>query len=224
MLGILVILIVSWLLLYIAERRSILALGFLPLGKRLRQFAVGFSITAILCAGDQLLEALLRSSDWTWHGHFKTAVTMLWWDIKSVLTEELIFRGALLFILIRRIGSAKAILISSVAFGAYHWFSLGILGSVVPMVVIFIGSGLMGYAWALAFDKTGSIFMPFGFHLGWNFTLNTVFSKGPLGEGLVELSGGEAISDFYSLVGLWLIPILLVLMVKYWLPSQRKLK
>lgn len=224
MLGILVIVIVSWILLYIAERKSILALGFLPVSKRLRQFAVGFTITAALCVADQILEAVLRSSEWIWHGNFRSVANMLWWDFKSVLTEELIFRGALLYILIRKLGLQKALLISSIAFGAYHWFSYGLWGNVVPMVVIFIGTGLMGYAWALAFAKTKSIFMPIGLHLGWNFTQNTVFSKGPLGEGLLELNGGESISDFYSLVGLWLIPLLLVLVVKYWLPSQRKLR
>jgi len=218
MIGILIILVLSWGLLYFIEKKGILALGFLPVGKRLKQFFIGFLITAILCAGVELLEILLSSASLQLNEKTNAlqTVSMFWWDFKSVLTEELIFRGALLIILIERIGVNKAILISTAAFGVYHWFSFGIFGNIVPMIVIFIGTGLMGYAWALAFAKTRSILMPLGFHLGWNFTLNSIFSSGPLGDGLLLAKGGHQISDWYSLVGLWLVPVVLILIVRIW--------
>ncbi|MCX2741083.1 CPBP family intramembrane glutamic endopeptidase [Pontibacter anaerobius] len=217
MIGILVTLTISWILLYLIEKRSILSLGFLPLIKRLKQFVIGFLITAVLCIGVQSLEALLTSSHLFLNKKLNASLllSMFWWDFKSVLTEELIFRGALLYILLRRFGSEKGIVVSAVAFGIYHWFSFGIFGNIIPMLFVFIGTGLMGYAWALAFSKTHSIFMPIGLHLGWNFTFNTIFSKGPLGDGLLVSSGGNMISDWFSLISLWGVPITVLLIVKY---------
>lgn len=217
MVGILVLIALSWVILYLVEKKSIMALGIRPVTLRIKQLLFGFITTSLLCIGTELLEmalggSLLRVSEGFIFSQF---VKMLWWDIRSVVTEELIFRGALLYILIRRLGLTAGLLISSVAFGAYHWFTMGILGNIVPMVVIFVGTGLMGYAWALAFAKTRSIVMPIGFHLGWNFTLNTIFSGGPLGNGLLLTEGGKPISDFYSLVGLWLVPVIVLLVVKY---------
>jgi len=82
----------------------------------------------------------------------------------------------------------------------------------------------MGYAWALAFSKTNSIFMALGFHLGWNFTFNTIFSHGPLGEGLLISKGGAVISNWFSLVGLWIVPVIVFLFVKYLVPSENEVK
>ena len=69
MIGILVELIISWILLYLIERKTILALGFVPISKRLKQLAIGFLIAAILCIGVETLEMLLRSSS-LHHAHF----------------------------------------------------------------------------------------------------------------------------------------------------------
>jgi membrane protease YdiL (CAAX protease family) len=146
---------------------------------------------------------------------------MLWWDFKSVVTEELIFRGALLLILIRRIQTKKAILFSAIAFGVYHWFSFGIFGNPIPMFFVFVGTGLMGYSLALSFSKTKSMFMPIGLHLGWNFTFNSVFSKGPLGDGLILSTEGIMISDWYSLIGLWFTPIIVLLFVKTFIKRDK---
>ncbi len=174
-------------------------------------------ITSLLCLGVEFLEKVLSSAEWTINDNMLSIELLqrFWWDFRSVLTEELLFRGALLYILIQRLGEKKAILISAIAFGIYHWFSFGIIGNLVPMIVVFLGTGLMGYVWGLAFAKTRSILLPLGLHLGWNFTLNSMFSQGPLGEGLVNIQNAQAISDFFSLVGLWGVPVILWLIVSF---------
>ena len=221
MIGVLVILAVSWLLLYLIEKKNILALGFLPLAKRGKQFLVGFIITAILCAIVQYIEAILKSSAWILNKNISGSIVLksFWWDFTSVLTEELIFRGALLYILIQKIGPQKSILISAIAFGVYHWFSFGVLGNIVAMVLVFVGTGLMGYAWAWAFSKTKSIALAFGLHLGWNFVYNTIFSKGPLGQLVLIPEGGNELYGRLSLlnfvIGMVIIPILILIYVKY---------
>jgi membrane protease YdiL (CAAX protease family) len=90
----------------------------------------------------------------------------VWWNIKSVLFEELIFRGVLLYILIKKAGPAIAIAISSIAFGIYHWFSMEIFGNIVQMILIFFVTGAMGLLLAYAFYKTSSILIPIAIHLG----------------------------------------------------------
>ena len=137
-----------------------------------------------------------------------------------MITEELIFRGALLYILIQKLGKLKGIIISSIAFGIYHWFTFEILGSIIPMIVVFIGTGLMGYAFALSFSKTKSIAMPIGLHLGWNFTVNTIFSNGPLGNGIILSESNNINSDWFSLIGLWVVPIIILFFVKLSVPQN----
>ncbi len=226
MLGIIVILIISWALLYFLEKENLLALGFLPILKRLKQFLIGFLLTTIICFGVQYLEAFLKSSNWILNPAFTFGKVMqyFYWDLKSVLTEELIFRGAILYILINKIGSSKAILLSAILFGIYHWFSFGVIGNLLAMLFVFIGTGIMGYAWALAFSKTKSILLPLGLHLGWNFTVNSIFSKGPLGEGLLLSQGGGAINELFSLVGLCLVPILVLIYVQFLVFDEKNIE
>ena len=226
MLGILVAIAISWLLLHFFEKKNILVLGFLPIGKRLKQFLIGFLITGTLCFLNQYLEAFLKSSTWVLNENITGEIILnsFWWDVKSVFTEELIFRGALLYILIQKIDSKKSILISAIAFGIYHWFSYGILGNVMAMLLVFIGTGLMGYAWALAFSKTKSVMLPFGLHLGWNFIYNTIFSKGPLGKLIMISQGGNELTDWTSLLnfisGLVLAPIVVLIYVRFFIKTE----
>lgn len=226
MLGIIVALIISWIILYVSEKKSILALGFLPLSLRLKQFFAGFLITAILCFLVQYLEAYLKGATWVINKEITNNIIFqsFWWDVKSVFTEELIFRGALLFILIHKIGHKKSVLISAVLFGVYHWFSYGAFGNIQVMFFVFIITGFMGYVFAFAASKTKSIMLPFGIHLGWNFVQNTLFSKGPLGQLVLILEGGKELFGWVSLfnffVGSILVPIILVAFVAYFVNSE----
>lgn len=226
MLGIIIILIVSWLLLHFFEKKSLLALALAPVGSGLKQFVVGFLITAVLCVLAQYGEAFMKSSSWVLNQNITLDIFLksVWWDIRSVLTEELVFRGALLYILIQKIGVQKSILISAVAFGAYHWFSFGVFGNLLPMIFVMLGTGLMGYAWALAFAKTKSLWLPFGLHLGWNVVFNTVFSKGPLGE-LLLVSQGEVVLEnwfwiFNFMINLIVVPLVVVAYVKFFVKAS----
>lgn len=221
MTGILVALLLSWLILYVIEKKHLSALGFFPIPKRILQFLAGFFISALLCIGVQFFEAFLQSSSWVFNEDItlKLVLQAFWWDFKSVFTEELLFRGALLYVLIQKICVKKAILISAGSFGVYHWFSFGIFGNLIPMIFIFIGTGFSGYVWALAFAKTRSIMLPVGFHLGWNFVHNTIFSKGPLGELVLLSEGGNELTGWISLLayfaGMILVPLLQLLYVRY---------
>ena len=133
-----------------------------------------------------------------------------------------------LYILIQKIGSKRSILISAIAFGIYHWFTLGVLGNILAMILVFIGTGIMGYAWAWAFSKTKSIMLPFGLHLGWNFLNNSIFSKGPLGNGVLISQGGNELTDWISLLntvcGLIIVPVLVLIYIKYFVKEETGFK
>ncbi len=75
-------------------------------------------------------------------------------------------------------------LISSVAFGMYHWFSHEVFGNPVQMLITFVVTGLMGMVYAYGYAKTFSLYIPCAIHLGWNLTSSFIFSKGILGDQL----------------------------------------
>ncbi|MFT7270434.1 MAG: membrane protease YdiL (CAAX protease family) [Roseivirga sp.] len=221
MIGILIFLALSWALLFFVEKESLLALGFTPFLLRLKQFGLGFLVSSVLCIVVTLALSALKSETWMLSDQFniERLLSSVWYDLKSVFTEELIYRGALLYILIKKLGSKKAILISAIAFGIYHWFSFGAFGNVVPMVYIFLLTGLTGLVWAYAFAKTESMMLPFGLHLGWNVINNGLFSKGPLGEIALVATGGiepeGAIMILGLVISVFVPPFVTWLFVKY---------
>jgi membrane protease YdiL (CAAX protease family) len=222
MLGVIVILIVSAVILYFFQQKSIAVLGFRPPLKRLGQFLIGFLLMAIMCTAMRYIESMKESFSWNVNHKIliSTIADMVWWDFISVLTEELTYRGALLYILIMRFGSRIGIGVSAISFGIYHWFSFGVIGNPMAMLFVFLGTGLMGLAWAYAFDRTRSIFMPLGFHFGWNVTYNTIFSKGPQGQGLLTSSIGNHNGSSLFLIEFLVLPVLLFFVIKYFVPAM----
>jgi len=186
MIGILVQLILSWLIIHFVEKKDLGVLGFMPTRKRLSGFTLFFLLTALCCAGGFFLRMYFAQERWMINPRL-SAMDLLngtWWNIKSVLFEELIFRGVLLYILIKRTGMITGIILSSIAFGIYHWFSHGVIGNPVQMAITFVTTGLMGAVYAYGYARSGSILIPSAIHLGWNLTMSVVFSSGNIGEQL----------------------------------------
>jgi membrane protease YdiL (CAAX protease family) len=115
-----------------------------------------------------------------------------------VVTEELMFRGVLLYVAIRWMGIHHACILSSIVFGVYHWFSYRVFGEMTPMIYTFFLTGAGGLLFAYSFATTKSLYLPIGLHLGWNIVSVLIFSQGPLGNQLLTASGGEPL-------GLWSI-------------------
>ena len=44
------------------------------------------------------------------------------------------------------------------------------------MLLVFLTTGLAGYVFAYAFERTGSMYLPFGFHFGIDFAMTVLFS------------------------------------------------
>lgn len=186
MLGILVQLIFSCLHIWLLEKNDLKVLSLFPTRQRLLDFVLFLIVTAACCSTEFLMKIFLAHQQWKINPAFtaKLLVEGIWWNIKSVLFEELIFRGVILYLLIKRTGVPKATIISAIAFGIYHWFSFGIIGNIPQMAIIFIITGAMGLLLAYAYAKTLSLYIPIATHFGWNFTHIFVFSERPIGKGL----------------------------------------
>ncbi len=195
MLGIVVVCILSWLILWLVEREHITVLGVLPDFRRLKEFFAGLVPMAVFCLINALGQAYFQDISYARNPEYGLMESLngTWWTIKAALFEELIFRGAVLYILIRKLGIVKACILSAIAFGIYHWFSYGMFGSgIIPMLYVFMLTGAGGWMFAYAFARTRSIYAPLGLHFGWIVVRIVFISDGPLGDSMFMPVGDES--------------------------------
>jgi membrane protease YdiL (CAAX protease family) len=179
MLGIIIEIILSFLLLKYIARQNLDAIGLRPSKSHLFQLVTGICWAAGFFCLFKFLVAWLVGNPYRVNPNynfadFRTSVLYL---LRAVGYEELIFRGALLYILIVKVGKEKAILVSAVAFGIYHWFAWQAFGNPMQMLIIFLTTGSAGYIFALAFVRTGSMYLAAGLHFGSNLANMVFFSK-----------------------------------------------
>lgn len=223
MLGILIILLVSWALLHFMANKNLMVLGPTPVPLRLLQFALGFLLLFVLSLVTVLTDTWIYSIQWQQVTIDPYALAQaFWYYLKSALTEDLVFRGAILYLLIQRLGAIKAIAISSIIFGAYHWFSYGMFNgefNIIALIYVLLLTGLVGSSWAYTYHRTHSIIMPLGMHTGSNFAMSLFFANTPYGE-LIFTQGSrieinEWLNLFYLLSKAILLPLIVIVVVKY---------
>jgi uncharacterized protein len=187
MAGILVELLISLLLLKLIEKKGLSVLGLLPTLKRIQQFFIGLFIAITLASIFHITRSALTGISWKYNEtySFNEFCKGLCWMLRSVLYEELIFRGALFYIALKRLGTTKGFWLSVIAFGVYHWFSFNAWNHPIQMIFIFLITAAAGWMYAYAFMKTNSLFLPIGLHLGWNTVGSIVFSDGSIGKHLL---------------------------------------
>ncbi len=202
MAGIIVELIVSWLLLWFIYKKNLAVLGFRPTKNRLMNFFVGLFIAASCCILYQIMTTSFVNNSWRLNKQMtgKIFLESSRWTFISVLYEELIFRGALLYIAIKKIGVLKACILSAVCFGIYHWFTFNAFGNPVMMIFTFLMTAIVGFTWAFAFAKTGSLFLATGLHLGWNLVYNIVFTNGNYGQALLVRANANQLQGVLSML------------------------
>jgi hypothetical protein len=195
---------VSWLLLWLYERSHLSALGFKPTLLRIQDLTFGVLSAAVVAGAGHYMIAVASGSHLSVNANY-TILEFLsgtWWMSRSVAIEELMFRGALLYIMIKLIGINKSCLLSAVAFGVYHWFSYGVFGNVAQMIYVFLITGVGGMMFAYAFSFTRSLYLPFGLHFGWNMVSTVIFSQGPLGTQFLVVEGGSQLGVGWSIANL----------------------
>jgi membrane protease YdiL (CAAX protease family) len=217
MLGLLVIIVISWLLLRFFEKKNINVLGIIPNNKIIIQFLIGLVFMTAIALLTTYIDGFVLSINRQLNSNinYTSILNSFGYHLRSALTEDLVFRGAILYIFIQRIGTKKAIIISGIVFGIYHIFSYGMLNeNWIAILYIILITGFTGYVWAYTFDKTKSIMMPLGFHLGHNFIITLFYKSQPYGELIyTEVSKVNLIDWnwlFYNL-GKGLLPSILTL-------------
>lgn len=212
MIGILVQLGISWFIVWLFERGNLSCLGLRPTKNRIGSFFLFFVVTAACSASGFILQMLIAKQRWVLNPEANTKLIFngVWFTIKSVVFEELIFRGVLLYILIKKLGSKWAIIISAVAFGVYHWFSHEVFGDPLQMAITFAITGIMGLVLAYGYAKTVSLYVPIAIHLGWNILQMVVFSGNTIGNQLLiqEQPLIEVTISYFSYVVMIFSPLL----------------
>lgn len=178
MLGIVIELALSWVLLKTLTNRNLEALGLTPTKGRLFALIAGLLLPLVLNSANQLLLAALQNysyrvnAQYTAHELFKATAYLA----RSVVYENLIFCGAILFILNQKLGVKWGIALVSVAFGIYHWFSFNLWGQPLAMVITFLLTAAGGLVFALSFSWTRASYLPFALHLGNDWTNMVLFT------------------------------------------------
>ena len=204
MLGVAVVISLSWLLLRYVIIEPVSVLGIAPTRQHLKELAAGIAFMGIIGVINFLWQADAKEISYKLNGGY-SLLDFLWgtfWIFRSVLFEELLFRGVLLFLLIKYVGIFKACLISSISFGVYHWFSYEVFGErIILMAYIFLVTGAGGWMFAYAYAKTKSLYLPTGLHFGWNFVTAVIFSSGPIGNQILIQQGDAPYwNEWYTLV------------------------
>lgn len=219
MIQIVALLAISWLIIWLIERGNLSTLGFLPTFQTGKYFAILFIVSALVSATYFLLkmwlakEVYILNDGLTFYSFFKES----WYQIRTVLTEELICRGVILYLMIKKWGQRYAIIYSSILFAVLHGLNAGVWDNVVNLVLVFVSTFSMGLLLAYAYARSRSILLPFGIHLGWNWVQNYVFPDNPMGSHVFVLEGPPPVVtiSYIAFFTMLFFPKVAVLVINY---------
>lgn len=191
----------------------------MPNKPRLVQFLLGFILSSLLAVlyylyTTYLLDAQIEKNQ---QYSFLNFIMSLGWTLRSVLYEELLFRGVLLYLMMQFLGSRWAVVLSSIAFGIMHWFSYSVFGDLQAMISVFLLTFTAGVVFSYAFITTGSMYYQTALHFGWNLVSVVIFSQGPLGDQFFKVSApspNATQSLIFFLIQLILIPGIMFLSIR----------
>lgn len=198
MLGNIVLAGVSWLLFYFVLKKSFFQIWFSPFEQRIREIGIGMVLVIVAFATPLFIKTIAYEIEWSFNdsANLTEIAHALYFYFNSVVFEELIFRGALLALLIHYTSTKTGVIVSAISFGVYHWFSYGMFGSgIVPMVYVFVLTGGMGLVYAYMYSKTNSVLLPIVVHLGWNFQSALFLDYQPFEQLLFSASVNRELSD-----------------------------
>jgi membrane protease YdiL (CAAX protease family) len=219
MLQLIGLLTISWLMIWLFEKGNLSVLGLTPTKNRLKYFTILFMVSAILSASTFLLRMYIAKEEYTISQTLTTKSVLLetWYQFRTVLTEELLCRGALLYILIKKIGQTKAVIISSIIFAILHWINVGVWGNLTQMLVVFAFTFAMGLLLAFSYSRTFSLLIPFAIHYGWNLTQNFIFPDSATSNHILILAAPPPIVkvSYLAFFTMLLLPKISVIVIDY---------
>jgi membrane protease YdiL (CAAX protease family) len=217
---------ISWLIVWLFEKGNLSVLGLTPTKDRLKYFTILFIVSAIISATAFILRMYIAKEEYTLSLSLTTKSVLLetWYQFRTVLTEELLCRGVLLYILIKKIGQTKAVIFSSIIFAVLHWINAGVWGNLPQMAIVFTFTFLMGILLAYAYARTFSLLIPFAIHYGWNLTQNYIFPDTSTGNHIFVLATPppEVTISYLAFFTMLLFPKISVLVVDYFIIKSHR--
>lgn len=202
MLGVALLIVLSSVIAFFMYGKEWDVLGILPSRKRMLYFFISMQLVAVLCFSTIWIDSTIRLIRWKIKepvDFFLLEAAARYYFI-AALTEELVFRGFLLYALAEAVNAKTARIFSALCFGFYHWFSYEMFGAgIVPMMYICIITGFAGYVWAGAFIKSGTIWLALGMHFSWNLAQALFKGKEPYGSLLFYQVSKTGLSDLSNL-------------------------
>ena len=157
----------AWLLRQ--ERASIDSLGLPTDRVRVRLFGIGLVSSTAAFLAVAWVQSTMVGASWTFHGFpgFVAAGISLATMGGMVLVEELLFRGVGLRYLRALFGDTAAIVLSALAFGAYHVIGSSTWAMGTAFIFLMSVAGGLLFGWAAV--RSGGLALPIGLHLGGNW-------------------------------------------------------
>jgi membrane protease YdiL (CAAX protease family) len=164
----------GWILLRVLDHRPAGALGFAWTAATPREFGVGLAIGALSLGAVVLLFVLLgwvryHPEGGTTGGFLGALGTGLLFFLVAAAAEEAVFRGYPFQVLVQGIGAVPATLLASLAFAAAHGANPNV--DLFALVNIFLAGILL----SVAYLRTRSLWFATAVHLGWNWSMASLF-------------------------------------------------
>lgn len=227
MLQLIGLLVISWLLTWVVfQKHDLTFLGLTPTKERLKYAVILFLLSAFFAATTFLLRIYFAKESYTLTKLLtvKSVLIQIWYQCRTVMTEELMCRGALLYILIKKFGKRKAILITSLLFAVLHWMNSGVWGNPTQMGFVFAFTFTMGLLLAYSYSKTFSLLIPFAIHFGWNLTQNYIFPDSIVGQHIFTVSQPPPVVtvSYFAFGVMIFFPKTMVILVNYFIIKRYK--
>jgi membrane protease YdiL (CAAX protease family) len=164
---------VYWLGVRLLEQRPVRELALAP---ALTNLSIGVGSGVLLFAS--VFGAIAAEGSVTYEGYagFGKLQTAALTFTAGIVFEELIFRGVIFRIAEESLGTASALVLSALLFGASHLGNNGV--TVIGALALFAG----GITLSLTYCLSKNLWLPIGAHFGWNFTMGALFGTAVSGH------------------------------------------
>jgi membrane protease YdiL (CAAX protease family) len=164
----------GWILLMALDRRPAGALGFAWTAAAPRELGIGLAIGVLSLGAVVLLFMILgwvtfQPESGSAGGYLGSLGSGLLFFLIAAAAEEALFRGYPFQVLVQGIGALPATIVASMAFAAAHGANPNV--DMLALINIFLAGILL----SVAYLRTRSLWFATAVHLGWNWSMASLF-------------------------------------------------